>query len=356
MNNSTINGTSAKCLFLQQHSDLFTLTTYLTYYILMPIRVLVMIPSHSLALTAFKKQATLESSYRYQIFASGVKIVDICEFGVYCVIKFYLAGMNGVGSGVDWFMRQYPLMVIASRVFITTRCVCVLMPVTTASVVSVERAFALYRPFVYRNLDKRRHYVIAVVSVVALSVIFSLDYTVRYTLSWDTAHGYYMAVANPYYAQALWTPIFSYGRVAARFVNMGILVVSSVMSVTLYRKRLKQVNHLTGGRSEDQRKEARRKTNEKTLLVLTLAQAPFMIFNSNILAIYSLGAYFQPTFSSCEGTIVLAVSDMSIQLADMIEYYLIFGVSAEFRRMVRGVVPCCKAAASETGTAIVKMK
>lgn len=339
--NSSNASNSTQCAFLETNALLVTQTTYVAYYILMPLRFFISVPNQILTVAALRRQAKLESSYSYQIFLATSKIIEVCEFSIYVSLKYFLAGMPGGGPGLEWFMESYFLMIIASKVFLLTHATATFMPLLFSSAMAVDRAFALFKPFVYRLLNKKRHQRVAIVLCVIISGMLSIDYSVRYTLS-ETDRGTYSAIANPYYAQAQWTPVFGYARTIVRILNMVVLVISSLISIELYRKRVKKVAKLTQGSLDEQKKEEKRKKHERTLFVLTMFQIPFVVFNTNILACYSLGAFVKPTFSSCEGVLVLAISDISIEITDMVEFYIILAVSAEFRRMVRAVVPWSK--------------
>lgn len=87
--NSTNATPVLKCDFLLKYSNLVDTTTFVTYYILMPLRFFIGVPNQILAIVVFKKQAKTESAFAYQIFTSVGKILEISNFTIYVILKFF---------------------------------------------------------------------------------------------------------------------------------------------------------------------------------------------------------------------------------------------------------------------------
>ena len=127
--------------------------------IMAPLAFLISFPSHVLGLLAFLKHRNDESAYYYQIFTTIGRISEIVALYMRLLFFDQAAGQYPMGEhewdGVDWFVKNYPLMWFTAHVTPALLESSIWLTITASASMAADRVFALWKPFVYKTTNHR---------------------------------------------------------------------------------------------------------------------------------------------------------------------------------------------------------
>jgi hypothetical protein len=124
------------------------------------------------------------------------------------------------------------------------------------------------------------------------------------------------------------------------FPGLLTLVISNTLLIYFYRKRNTQVGVLfkPTERHKDVKEEQRR-LRQKTLIILTICDSVLTTAGMIPLISYFAAIYISPTFGNCGGLLLAPILDGTLQITEILNFYIIFAVSKQFREMVFKALP-----------------
>lgn len=313
-----------------------TYADYVAYDILPPTHIALGLPGHILSLIAFCKQSKKEKAYVYQIYSICSEILNLVAFTTWVYPLVWSGYMYK--EGVEWFVVSYPLMFYASHLAIPTLQTSTTNSLLSSLIMAIDRVLAMAIPFKYKNFDHKRHQVVAFSTCILLSV--STSAFNWFTIKLETNLNEYKVSFDQVFSKSTLAIVSSHLRNIVRTLGVVALIVCNVLMVYFYKKRMKQVNQMV---SSNNQKEAVRKSQEKALLLLTLSQSMLTTVSifAQVVLLYLI--YGIPTFVACGYLALMApIVDGTIQIANVLEFYLALVISKQFRRVVGSVLPCVK--------------
>jgi hypothetical protein len=314
--------------------------TYVTYFVLMPMRCIIATPNYIISLIAFKQQLKSESAFSYQIFISAAKVYENVQYLFYIGLRYHFAGLNSISPGFEWYKKSYTAMYIAIKVVNVVNSTAVGLGLFMTTAAALDRTFALAKPFIYKNINKKKMQIITLIICIPLSIIQTLDATLPRGTIVQGADGMYSNKQNVEFLNNIWLEILIDTRVVIRCIAVFLLIFGNVTSTAFYKIRADRfVKSNTQTTAAEQYKSNKRKKQQQTLLILTTLQSIFSIMYNAIMMLNTVGVYIMSDYGNCYSSLVLASGDMLVSIWDMIEFYVMLVVSDEFRKMVKGVLP-----------------
>lgn len=323
--------------------------TYIDYYIVAPIYFIMGTPGHILLLIVFYKQMKEDSAYMYQVF---VTVSELVEIQGSCILGFSFKFLSGAEytEGVMWFRKSYFLMYYTAHLAHNNYHTFFTLSLLLSIAMTGDRVFALAYPFKYKNINGKKHKIIAVIVCILISATTSFSEELYFTVIEQGDH--YAVVLDPAASKKMFVVFLGQLRNAIRCVGLLILVGLNIIMVRLYHKRFTQVSKLTG--NDERQKQA--KAQEKTLLTLTICQSIFQGLSVLSTVLYQSTVYASPYFALCTRYEYYSFKDMTFQICDILELYVTFGINKQFRNQVLQIFACCKKGGSVHGTKSVNAK
>lgn len=292
------------------------------------------IPIHVICLIAFWKIAKRESLYVYQVIVVSLETVESILFVVYAYsMQWCFTTLPVVKT---WWCDNY------FTYHATQPVVSLLNVFTTARLLMVvamccDRCFAMTKPFVYKNINRKRHQLCAFTSCVLLGTFIGVPDWFILSIGRDDS-GELAFLMNDQFLNSSFAKFSTALRTLILVASMTTLVLCNSITMFCHRKRKQQFsNH---GKSRDDEKDRKKKADEKTLLLLTWFQTIFTFMDIFLYATYYLVQYAVPEFLDCEGDILTPVLDATLELNSVLNLYLTMIISKTFRRLIWNHVPC----------------
>lgn len=315
---------------------------FVTYSITYPLYLILCPPAHIVLLVTFFKQRKSEPAYMYQLInAFGTTCEMVFHILYICTSKLW-AGM-GPTDGAIWFRRIYPLMVYATYVANTAYNTFLCSSMLFSLSMSIDRIFALTKPFLYKNINKSHHQLAAFIISMVISFGITIPDSFRYKVI-QTADESYAKVYNPDNSNSVYAKVMVHVRNTVFMVGVVLLVVSNTALLRLFRNRNAKVKVITG----TSQNEKLRKKKEKTLIFLSLAQACSVTIKMTGLALLFALLYY-PVFATCGVRLYDPLFTATQELVDIIELYMIFALSDRCRVMVAKAFPFLNRFRTTTG-------
>lgn len=327
----TANATSGTCNLGESLPIIEYNLSVVAYQILPTIYFFIGIITRSLCLFAFYKHLKKEKEYIYQIFASLSELLEVITITLLFVTKNNLSGYDLPGA--LWFQKSYALMwysaVISSPLangFITTS---LLISVSMAA----DRLFAIGKPFVYKNINRQRHQLIAIVICIALGLSTSAFDVFRCRT--HPKGDIYEIILDDDYVETIAALSLSWVRNIVRIFGNLALIFCNIATIVYYRKNINKT-----APNENTQRLTKRIATQKTLLLLTVCQSIFKTIYLTLLNIYYSLAYIDTSFTKCVDIIFGPTLDIVKQITDSFEFFAMLGVSRHFRESILRCLKC----------------
>lgn len=280
---------------------------------------------HMVCLIVFYRQSKKDPGCMYQVFIAISETGEIFTVLLYTASLFWLSGIEGTG-GVEWYRSCYGCMWISAHV--STPLLHVFLTITAALsvAVAIDRVYAIAWPFKYKTAKHRRHQVFALSIAAILGVSTSIFDCFRYSIVSDGKS--YKGELNAVFINSTIAKALAETRNILRAICLLVLVCANAALVRLYRVKVVRVGEALGG-SEEKRKEI-----EKNLLVFTISESVFKSIATLLLSSYYMAVYIIPTFAACQSHFYVRLLDITVQLCELLDFYIVFGLSRKFRRMI----------------------
>lgn len=303
-------------------------------YVVAPITLFFGFIGHFLCLLIYCRQLKKgNTAYVYQIFIAGSQILDIFQ-----KISFLLMYQTWSGlmiSHADWFTSCYPCMWYTSHVLLALSNTIITIYLMFTVCMAADRVLALMKPEIYRNLDHKKHQIIAFLLCLIISGFTGASEIMTKYLEEDGS-GNYKAILNYSYVNGLGM-VFMKITVFIRSFSLLVLIVLSIISGYLYHKKaVVQVEHMYTDKTL-----AKRKKVEKMLVILCVCQSTFNTLNIlNVLLVYAV-AIVNRDYYICGDVVayVFYIIDWCVRATD---FYVMAAASKQFRGMVYDLLPFLK--------------
>lgn len=342
------NETDAACILSDDLLRMSHVSWYIFYYCVTPLHLIFGLPAHIVSLITFYKQSKQEAGYVYQVGVTVNKILCLITFVIYVITYNWLAG-----TGPDkalWFTRSYHLMWFTAHMSIALSNTFMNNAVLLSLSVAADRLFAVGVPVAYRTANHRRHRTCAFVICFVISAITNIAHTVELMVI-EVEDGYAL-VWNDEAAEHPLSKIADQSSDAIYILGASLIVICNALVIHFYRKRAKAVTTLTNSNLE---KEARRKMHERTLVILTSYESIMVLITSFTVAAFYTTVYANSWFSHCGFVAYQPLEDGMVEIADLLQFYVIFAISKQFRKMVFESVPVLARTAGYS-TAVVPVR
>lgn len=319
------NISHSSCILTESYSHLVSNYRYFIYHVFLPVHVFFSLPGYIITWLAFHKQYKIESGYLYQLFNTTSKIFEMLAYLAWCSAEEFWPEL----------IARYHFLIfwniyIKDTVVYTTMLSTFMLTLCSAA----DRFFALYKPFKYRNINHLKHQIIALIMSLVISFGTSVQSSFQGYIN-QTKDGYYEIIYYNDQATLLAYDYMLQVRNVVFAVCVLCLIISNVGVVYLFRKQIKK----TGPMMNDQ-KEISRRNREKTLILLTTIESIFasipIILTLNSFAIH----FYAPWCYGCACRPIGLTSDFTIMISDLVEIYVVFALSKQFRLVIAQVVPC----------------
>lgn len=328
--NSVTNGTCQLSEYWQKFSDT---TWFLSYYIIFSLHLIFGLPAITVYILVFYKQTKREDGFMYQLVMAINNMVYLFANALYVVMLHWCSGLSS--SGDMWFKKSYSLMWIAGHLATPFINFCLINSVLFLLCISGDRLFALIFPLKYKNINYKRHQVVAFITCVLISLITNVPDV--WICAVEQENDFYILSFSD--SCGIACSVMGHLRDGLLMGGPLLLIVWNSIIVHLYRKRNKKVNQMT---SHNDAQEAKRKIYEKTLIILTIYESVLCVASSLIPVGYYIAAFISPWFQECGILAFQAVLDGMSELLDLLMYYLLFAVSKHFRDLLFDTFPRLK--------------
>lgn len=310
-------------------------------YIVMPFYLTVGLSTNIILLVAFYKQSKQDNAYAYQVSLTMSKSCEIFTYSMFIMSYKWCAAVE-TPVGCTWFMKNYSLMFYAAHIACPVFNGFIIISLLLSVAMSADRVFALAKPFVYKNINHKRHHRIATAICVVTGVLTSAFEVNRWHVLWPPSghpvlenETYLVRYDEEYLATDLATYL-GHLRTTLRILAVFTLISLNIAMAMIFRKRNKKVGHLVSGNDT---KERERKAAERTLLILTVYQSVLNAIAQTPHSGYSIAAAASPVFNRCYGIVVAPFVDMAIELSDSADFFVVIAINKRMRRLVLQVLP-----------------
>lgn len=303
---------------------------FIQYAIVLPVYATLGLLGHVICASAFLKQAKNEKAYVYQIFLEITQCFNNVMFSVYL--------MASLGSGIEragyrWYQQSYILMWYAAHLAIplsdSFEACCLLLSVSMAA----DRAFALFKPFVYKTIDNKKHQAVALTMSITLG--FGITFFNIRLFEVQTEDDHYIIGVDEEFVGTLTSTVLSHACNATRMIGLLILILCNVSIVRNFKKHMAQKSKLTASQSStnDKVREAKEKATEKTLLLLTITQSFFTAVSMFSLVVFYTAVYLVPLFNVCDHLLYAPLLNCIVMVSDMGNTWVIMVLNRKSREI-----------------------
>lgn len=310
------------------------------YYTEIPVVFVFGIIGQSLLLVSMIHQAKKESACSYQIFLTISEIAVIITRTFMAVTYYWLSGFDG--SGVPWFRSCYACMWVSARLAIPLENMLVTTSLFLAIAMSADRIFALGKPFVYKNINYRRHQAIACTICMLIGVSTSIFAIFQYYPE-TGENGIYTILPDDDFIQSMTAAVLDHARDIVRAIGTITLVCCDAAMIVLYRNYMKKVETIASSSEVKKRRKM-----QKILVVLALSESICNLVSMSSFILFYTMAYSYSNFYVCEYFLVTPLTDILIDVSAAADCFVAFAVSKAVRQSVYEAVPCLRRFASST--------
>lgn len=278
-----------------------------------------------ISLLALHSATKFEGAYLYQAF---VLISGTCEVITFTgfVFTYYLWAFSAQ-PGAVWFRKCYACMWYAAYVanplqntFMSTTLILTLA--TTA-----DRILALAKPFTYRTLHHRSiQWAVLTFSIIS-SALTSLVFVFIFDLTMDG--DLYKLQGTPYDGTFLHVGLLDLHNIFKSALAI-LLFVGNFLLLYLYQKRKRETARLKNKTSGN----AHETQLSKTLFRMTLCQSVLNTVGVFANVTYHMFEVTSPRVTACWQDVLAAVVDGVLEVADILEFYVLLAICKRFRVMV----------------------
>lgn len=279
----------------------------------------------------YRKQLQLgNSAYTYQIFVSTNQAASQLHQVVYILVYHFWSGIYVKYAG--WFTGCYLCMWYAAHLITSLSNIFGFLEILFGICITADRILALTKPFLYKNLNHKRHQTFAFLISLFISTGASIFDCFRLDVASDSDLGY-RTVYNLEYMQGIGAVLIQASTAIRLFITAILFVLNSVMIYFYRTKFLTQAKLVFTDKSERKRKD-----NEKTLIILSLCQSCFIFLDTcGTLVAYML-FYVAPYAYTC-GDVAAYCFYIAQWAVRAVDFYLLSAVSKPFRAMVIQAIP-----------------
>lgn len=306
---------------------------YIFTYVEMPITFFLGLIGQLLALVTFFKQAKKEKAYYYQIIQTLNDMILIFCRSWFVVTYYWLSGYQSQNGGTKWFRSCYVCMWITTHFPVPIENMFITSSVLLAVAMASDRVFALGKPFVYKNINHKRHQIVACSICILLGVFSSAFYIIAWypELGVDGLHS--LKYDNAY-AESPFAVISVHLRNGIRGIGAIALLILDASMIILYRRHLSKVGNMTNSNEAKRRRE-----QQKILTALSITESIGHLTSMSFFVLYYAMLYITPSFRECESLLIGPLTDMTQGISALADTYLPFIVSKAFRKMVFESIP-----------------
>jgi hypothetical protein len=310
-------------------------------FIVMPFYLTVGFSSNIILLIAFYKQSKHDNAYSYQVTLTLSKSCEIFSFSMFIMSYKWCAAVE-TPTGCPFFMKNYSLMFYAAHIACPVFNGFIIISLLMSVAMSADRVFALSKPFIYKNINHKKHHAISTTVCVLIGVWTSAFEVQRWTVVWPNENGTltgdetWKVKYDEIYLATDVAIALGHLRTVIRILAVFTLISLNIALAVVFRQR----NRKVGQMAANDTKEKERRAAEKTLLILTVYQSVLNAIAQAPHSGYSIMAAAFPEFNSCYGIVVAPFVDMAIELADSADFFVIMAINKRMRRVVLNVFPC----------------
>lgn len=302
---------------------------FFVFFILTPIYFFVAFTGHILCLIGFIRRARSEPAYSYQIYLTAAKTLEIVFFTIFVISFKWLSGIEN--QGATWYERDYTLMWYAAHASFTLSNSCISTSLFMSVVMTLDRLFAVWKPFVYRNINQKRYHLISVIVCFLLGWSTSVFDWFRYDLEWNGS--IYKAQVNTAFVGGLLSNFLANIRNALRAGAVIALVVCNIILVRLFSRHAKvnPAHKSDAATTAVEQRQAKRKSSERNLVIIVVTQSVFTSITIFLFVTYYVLSYATPAFIFCSGVMFASVMDGMLEVSDMAIFLIVVLVDKKVR-------------------------
>lgn len=320
------------CQASKEWLDLSLNAKFIAYHIITIIYVISGVLGRLLSLISIHKETKFDRAYLYQIFVLVSEICEILTFTVFVFAIYWWGGFYGM-SGEVWFEQCYNCTWFAAYVstFLSQTFVTCTLLLTLA--MTTDRIFCLAKPHIHRGLPHRKIQIAILLLCVVVSIVTSVQFCMLLEIT--EIDGLYFLAPHRLRGSPMhyaWTEVHNVFKIVA---TLG-LFFSNFLLLGIHRYRMKQ-------KAKIQNRNEKASRSSSTLFKMTLCQSTLTSIGQLALVSYHLGEDHLPDFYVCYFLLWGSIIDSIMELADVLEFYLMLAICQNFRRMViralRRIVP-----------------
>lgn len=286
-------------------------------------------------LVSFYKQAKQEPAYAYQVFLTVSKTFEILFFSLFIIGYKWASGAEH--EGWSWYRRNYILMFFAAYIGCPVFNAMIISSIYCAVAMTTDRVLCLSKPFIYNNLNHKRHQIISAVVCFSIGLLTNLFEIKHLTLekssieingTWD---GFYLIKYDEVYLSYPVVRGLNHFRTSVRLIGIVALISLNIVMVIIFHKHAKEVGHMVAG---DEQRQKRAAAN-KALLILTVYQSCLIAVNQ----IAQMIVFGWQIFNICWIIILAPFVDGFVQFSDTIEFFVLITLNKRLRNTILGVLP-----------------
>lgn len=319
-------------------------------YISAPVGFVSCVSFYSLSLIVFLREVKKgESAYIYQTLCCASEIFASTFDLLFVLTRYFWSGMYE--RSVSWFVSCYACMWYTAHLSVGIAEIFNTLTWMFSICMTFDRVFALYKPFVYRTRNQRKHLTCAIFfSLVVAINIAVFDGLVFYVQEDPTG---YKVMADTVFIDSMPGQIFGMTNASTRLILTVALISGNLGTIYLYRREVskKKAKVFT---SADDKKEQRKKEAERTLIFLCVCQATFNTIDIIRLLMSYLIYFIDINLLLC-GDVAVYVIYMSRWVVKIGDFAFMLLTNKDVRKMFAALMPWSKVI-SKISQAGVSMK
>lgn len=327
-----VNDTCDLSLTVQQAIDQMA---FAAYRVLTPIYFILGVFGRSIFILTFLKQYKKEKAYAYQIFAAISDFFEVISVFLCMLTRNYLSGYRLPGA--LWYEQNYPLMWFAAHLASPIELACITTSLLIYVSMAIDRVFAIANPFKYKSINHIHHQSIAV----AFCALFGFSLSIFDVFRDDAQKSgdIYVISSNKEYTKTTIAIVLAWFRTAVFIGGDLVLTVSNVVMVAYYHS---SVSKQAAKKFEKDSTTSKRKSTQKTLVLLTVCQSTFTTINMTVNSVYYSFVYSGSAYLSCISKILSPVANLVILSAGILQLITLFVVYKHFRHRLLNFLRCKK--------------
>lgn len=300
-------------------------------FIILPFYSIVGTLGHALCAAVFLKEAKNEKAYVYQIFLEIAGCLENILFTLY-LLAFLGSGI--FGDGYEWYQKSYFLMWYAAHLALpllhSMSVTCLLINVCMAA----DRAIAIMKPFSYKNINRKRNQILSLVFSIILSFCATF-FDVRLFEVSKNSESHFVLAVDLDFVGTLPSIILSHICNGIRMLGLLALIVNNVNIFRYYKKHIAQMQKSSVNKKNH---EAKEKSLEKSLLLLTITQSIFTAVTMFSYVVFYTAAYTVPLFNECDKVVYAPLLNIVVMICDVSKTCVIVAMNSKGRKILLNVL------------------